>query len=99
METHRPTLISVVLPCYNECEGVPIVISSVQDVLSGTGFSHEIIIVDDGSIDATRGVVLPLCGSNPSLRYLRLSRNFGKEAALTAGLKAAMGDAVILMDG
>jgi glycosyltransferase involved in cell wall biosynthesis len=98
METHRPTLISAVLPSYDECEGLPIVITSLIAVLAGAGFSYEVIVVDDGSTDATRSVMLDLCARQPALRYIRLSRNFGKEAALSAGLKAASGDAVILMD-
>ncbi len=98
METHPPTLISIVLPSYDECEGLPVVLSSIFHVLAQTGFSHEVIVVDDGSTDATRAVMLDLCTRQPALRYLRFSRNFGKEAALTAGLKAASGDAVILMD-
>ena len=98
MKTHRPTLISVVLPAYNESEGLPIVLSSIFGALAMTGFAHEIVVVDDGSTDETRQVMLDLCSSNPSLRYVRLSRNFGKEAALSAGLKMAAGDAVILMD-
>ncbi len=98
METHRPTLISAVLPAYNECEGLPIVLASIGDVLAATGFAYEIVVVDDGSSDLTRQVMIDLCSREPHLRYIRLSRNFGKEAALTAGLKAAAGDAVILMD-
>ncbi len=98
METHRPTLISVVLPSYDESEGLPIVIASAVQVLAGTGFNYEVIVIDDGSTDATRRVMLDLCSRQPALRYIRLSRNFGKEAALSAGLQAAAGDAVILMD-
>jgi len=98
METHRPTLISAVLPSYDECEGLPIVVASLAQVLAGTGFRYEIIVVDDGSTDTTRAVMLELCARNPSLRYIRLSRNFGKEAALSAGLMSAAGDAVILLD-
>jgi glycosyltransferase involved in cell wall biosynthesis len=98
MDTHRPTLISVVVPAYNESEGLPIVLSSIFDALSETGFAHEIVVVDDGSTDGTREVTLGLCSCHPNLHYIRLSRNFGKEAALSAGLKMAAGDAVILMD-
>jgi len=98
VETHRPTLISVVLPAYNECEGLPIVLSSIFSALAKTEFAHEIVVVDDGSTDGTRQVMLGLCSSSPDLHYVRLSRNFGKEAALTAGLNMAAGDAVILMD-
>jgi glycosyltransferase involved in cell wall biosynthesis len=98
VETHRPTLISVVLPAYNECEGLPIVLSSIFAALAKTEFVHEIVVVDDGSTDVTRHVMLDLCSSNPNLHYVRLSRNFGKEAALSAGLKMAGGDAVFLMD-
>ncbi len=98
METHRPTLISAVLPAYEESEGLPIMISSLMPVLSATGFNYEIVVVDDGSADNTRAVMLGLCARHPCLRYIRLSRNFGKEAALSAGLRAAAGDAVILMD-
>ncbi len=98
METRRPTLISVVMPSFNECEGLPIVLATVFQVLAQTGFSHEIVVVDDGSTDATRSVMLDLCSGHANLRYVRLSRNFGKEAAMSAGLKSAAGDAVILMD-
>jgi polyisoprenyl-phosphate glycosyltransferase len=98
MENRRPTLISVVLPSFDEAEGLPVVIASILDVLAVTGFSHEVIVVDDGSADRTRSVMMELCERLPVLRYIRLSRNFGKEAALSAGLKVAGGDAVILMD-
>ena len=98
MEMHRAKTISVILPAFEESEGLPIVVSSLLPVLDATGYRYEIVVVDDGSADSTREVMLALCARQPSLRYIRLSRNFGKEAALTAGLKAACGDAVILMD-
>jgi polyisoprenyl-phosphate glycosyltransferase len=98
METHRPTLISVVVPAYNESEGLLIVLSSIFNALSKTGFAHEIVVVDDGSTDRTRDAMLGQCSCHANLHYIRLSRNFGKEAALSAGLKIATGDAVILMD-
>ncbi|MBT3070657.1 glycosyltransferase family 2 protein [Rhodomicrobium sp. Az07] len=98
MDTRRPPLISVVLPAYNESEGLPIVVSSIFHALANTGLAHEILVIDDGSTDGTREVMLDLCAKQPSLRYVRFSRNFGKEAALSAGLRTAEGDAVILMD-
>jgi polyisoprenyl-phosphate glycosyltransferase len=98
MDTLCPPQISVVIPAYNESAGLPIVLASIFQALAETGCSHEIVVVDDGSSDETRDVVLDLCSRHGNLRYLRFSRNFGKEAALSAGLKASAGDAVILMD-
>lgn len=89
-------VVTVVLPAFNEAESLATVIDRVYAALSGT--SLEIIVVDDGSTDDTRGVIASLAESRPRLRYLRFSRNFGKEAAITAGLRAATGDAVIVMD-
>lgn len=86
------------MPSYNECEVLPAVIGLVTQTLVQCGFSYEILIVDDGSTDATRSVMLGLCARQAQLRYVRLSRNFGKEAAISAGLNMAAGDAVILMD-
>jgi glycosyltransferase involved in cell wall biosynthesis len=91
-------IISVVLPAHNECASLPIVIESVAAELRRMEIEPEIIVVDDGSTDATRELMIELCASNSSLRYLRFSRNFGKEAAISAGLAAARGKAVIIMD-
>lgn len=91
-------LISVILPAYNECEALPVVIARVSAFLAAEDVDVEIIVVDDGSTDGTRQTILPLCGEQRGLRYVRFSRNFGKEAALTAGLDTARGDAVLLMD-
>ncbi len=90
------SLISVVLPAFNESEALQWLIPAIADALKNE--TIEIIIVDDGSTDGTRNSMLFLKGRWPMLRYLRFSRNFGKEAALSAGLSAARGDAVILMD-
>ena len=90
------SLVSVVLPAFNEGEALQRVIPTVVDALKSE--TIEIIVVDDGSTDGTRNAVMFLKSRWPMLRYVRFSRNFGKEAALSAGLRVARGDAVILMD-
>lgn len=90
--------ITCVLPAYNEAPNLAKVVS---EVLAATGVLSprvEIIVVDDGSRDDTAVVMHGLCAKHPQVVYVQFSRNFGKEAALTAGLDAAQGDVVILMD-
>jgi polyisoprenyl-phosphate glycosyltransferase len=94
--TSNFSLISVVLPAFNEGEALQRLIPAVADALKNE--TIEIIVVDDGSGDGTRNAVLFLKSRWPMLRYVRFSRNFGKEAALSAGLRVARGDAVIIMD-
>jgi polyisoprenyl-phosphate glycosyltransferase len=91
-------LVTIVLPAFNECEALRIVIPAIVDALKDEPIEREIIVVDDGSTDDTRDTVLSMATRFAELRYLRFSRNFGKEAALSAGLDAARGQAVILMD-
>lgn len=98
MNMNLHPIVSVVLPSHNESDSLPSVIKSVLDVLRNLSIIPEIIVVDDGSTDATRDVMQALCARHGNVRYLRLARNFGKEAALSAGLKYASGKAVILMD-
>lgn len=92
----RPS-ISCVLPAHNEAKSLPELLSSLHQQLSLLSDTWEIVLVNDGSTDDTAFVVLPWL-QQPGLVYLELSRNFGKEAALTAGLDHAQGDVVILMD-
>lgn len=91
-------LVSVVLPAFNEARGLPEVVRQVLHELGQLGVACELLVVDDGSRDNTQAVMHGLCRQYPQVRYIRLSRNFGKEAAITAGLEYARGDAVILMD-
>lgn len=91
-------LISVVLPAHNEAAGIAQAVRTVHELLARHGLAHEIIVVDDGSRDATFAQVQALQGQLAQVRAIRFSRNFGKEAALLAGLRAARGDAVVTMD-
>ncbi len=90
--------VSCVVPAYNEAANLSQLLAALERVLREQGHPYEIVIVNDGSTDDTVGVLNGECAREPRLRALHLSRNFGKEAALTAGLDAARGDAVILLD-
>jgi polyisoprenyl-phosphate glycosyltransferase len=89
--------LSVVIPAHGEAGHLVESLETIQDVLTSLG-PHEVIVVDDGSPDETWAVLTDLAARWPALRALRLSRNFGKEAALAAGLAHAEGEAVIVMD-
>lgn len=92
-------LMSVVLPAYNESLNLANLLPTLAEQLTGLADRLELLVVDDGSSDDTALLVQGLIQQGLPLRLLRLSRNFGKEAALTAGLDAADGDVVITMDG
>jgi polyisoprenyl-phosphate glycosyltransferase len=91
--------ISIVMPLYREGEHITTVLVEVAAVMSGLAINYEFVLIDDGSPDDTWNVLRRESVNFPTLRAIRLSRNFGKEAALCAGLEAARGDAVIVMDG
>ncbi|MDD2920421.1 glycosyltransferase family 2 protein [Rhodoferax sp.] len=91
--------ISCVIPAYNEARSLGALVPAILTALARLSPQVEVIIVDDGSRDDTAAVMHTLCAQFPQLMYLKLSRNFGKEPALTAGIDAAQGDVVILMDG
>ncbi|WP_133136694.1 glycosyltransferase family 2 protein [Legionella rowbothamii] len=90
--------ISCVVPVYNEETIIAEFIAALDTTLKQLAYSYEIVLVDDGSQDNTQAIIQQLRGQY-SFRYLRFSRNFGKEKAISAGLDHARGDAVILMDG
>lgn len=91
-------MLSVVIPVYNEEKQIEKTIAEVKGVLAGIPGDYEIIIIDDGSADNTWEILKELADKNPEIRAYRFSRNFGKEAALMAGLSKAKGDACITMD-
>ncbi|MBT2304885.1 glycosyltransferase family 2 protein [Variovorax paradoxus] len=90
--------ISCVIPCFNEAGNLTELLSRLEEILWAAHLSWEIIVVDDGSTDTTAAIAAEWCQLS-GFRCISLSRNFGKEAAITAGLKAAHGDAVIVLDG
>ena len=89
--------ISCVLPAFNESRSLPTLLAQLSEALRRHGDDWEIIVVNDGSSDDTELAMLPWLHGR-GVRYVALSRNFGKEAALTAGLDRARGDVVLLMD-
>ncbi|MGE0628584.1 MAG: glycosyltransferase family 2 protein [Hyphomicrobiaceae bacterium] len=91
-------LISIVIPVLNEAPNLARLVERLRPPLDGLGADWELVFVDDGSSDDTLGVLRFLNGEDARIRAIALSRNFGKEIALAAGLKYALGDAVILMD-
>lgn len=91
--------ISVVVPCYNEQGALPFYYDKMKEVMALLPeLSFEIIIVDDGSTDGTLEVTKQLAKSDDRIRYISFSRNFGKEAAMYAGLKNASGKYTAIMD-
>ena len=93
-----PPILSVIIPCYNEGENVPILFGRLVPVLEGLGVSFEVICINDGSSDNTLDRLVEIQKTQPSLRVIDLSRNFGKEKALSAGLFHSRGQAVVPMD-
>lgn len=90
--------ISCVIPAFNEARNLGAVVPQILATLARLSERIELLVIDDGSRDDTTAVMQALCAAHPEVVYLKLSRNFGKEPALTAGLDATRGDVVILMD-
>lgn len=91
-------LISVVVPSFNEEENIAWFNGQLADVLKNSSYNFEVIYVNDGSSDNTLNELKALAEQEKSVTYISFSRNFGKEAATTAGIHAAKGDAVIMLD-
>ncbi|SBV94375.1 bactoprenol glucosyl transferase; CPS-53 (KpLE1) prophage [uncultured Alphaproteobacteria bacterium] len=92
------SLLSVVIPCYNESAGLERLYDALTPVLESAVPAFEIVLVDDGSRDDTFAIARKLAARDRRVKALRFARNFGKEAGMAAGLAAASGDAVVLMD-
>jgi glycosyltransferase involved in cell wall biosynthesis len=90
------TEVSVVLPAYNERANLAELVPETAKVLADAGLTYEVVVVDDGSTDGTAGLMADL--RSPEVVYVRLRRNAGKSAALSAGLARARGETIVLMD-
>jgi glycosyltransferase involved in cell wall biosynthesis len=90
--------ISVVIPVYCEGHQIAVSLARIRGAMVASIVEFELVVVDDGSTDDTRRILETLLPEMPELRALSLSRNFGKEAAIRAGLAAARGDGVLVMD-
>ncbi|WP_270328091.1 glycosyltransferase family 2 protein [Enterococcus malodoratus] len=91
-------MISVIVPCFNEEEAIPLFFAEMEKVKRKVSHGFEYIFINDGSKDRTLEVLRELARDNDFVRYISFSRNFGKEAALYAGLQAAKGELVTVMD-
>ncbi|MBQ1963728.1 MAG: glycosyltransferase family 2 protein, partial [Clostridia bacterium] len=91
-------LLSLIVPCYNEEQALPLFYEETSRVLSEMDCDCEILFVNDGSRDGTLGVIKALAARDERVRYLSFSRNFGKEAAMFAGFCNAHGEVVTVMD-
>lgn len=90
--------ISVVIPLLNEEESLPELCEWLEKVMIQNSFSYEIILIDDGSKDASWNVIEQLSSKNPHIRGIKFRRNYGKSAALNVGFEASQGDVIITMD-
>ena len=95
----KPVLLSVVVPLFNEQAIVPQLCDRLFAVLPTLGCEFEVVAVDDGSRDQTRPLLVERAKAHPQLKVVCLSRNFGLQAAVAAGLAHAKGDVIVLMDG
>ena len=90
--------LSVVVPVFNEESALPITLARIEPVLNGTSWDWELILIDDGSRDKSLPIMIDRAAADERLKIISFSRNFGHQAAITAGLDFASGDAVIIMD-
>ncbi|MDX3908913.1 MAG: glycosyltransferase family 2 protein [Sphingobium sp.] len=91
--------LSVVVPSFNEEENLPLLVEQISAALLSYVGNYEVILVDDGSTDATFAVAERLAAQDPHLRVIKFRRNYGQTAAMSAGIQHARGDVIVTMDG
>lgn len=94
----KQKLITIIVPCYNEQESLPIFYKEITKVLKNADYDYELVFVNDGSKDKTLEILKEISQTDKHVYYLSFSRNFGKEAAMYAGFCNAHGDFVAVMD-
>ena len=90
--------ISIIIPSYNEENNLAHIVEAIEKEMKQIPYHYEILFIDDGSTDRTLEIMRALAFEHQELKYLAFTRNFGKEAAVLAGLQHAKGNAVIIMD-
>ncbi len=93
-----PPLLSLIVPVYNEQDNLPVLAEEIARALAPTGVAYEVLFVDDGSTDGSPAVLAHLAAADERLRVLRLARNSGQSAALTAGFRHARGELAATLD-
>ena len=90
--------LSFVIPCFNEDESLPDLLSWIERVMDANKFSYEVLLIDDGSKDNTWKVIEQLAAGNKAIKGIKFQRNYGKAAALQVGFQEVIGDVVVTMD-
>lgn len=90
--------ISLIIPCYNEQDSLPIFYEEVMKVLTSINYEYELLFINDGSTDNTLSILKTIANKDPFIKYFSFSRNFGKESAMYAGFCNATGDFIAVMD-
>jgi dolichol-phosphate mannosyltransferase len=93
-----PALLSLVVPCYNEEQSLPLFAAEITRFIDASPYASEVVLVNDGSTDRTLEFLAEWSGRDGRIKVLSLSRNFGHQLAATAGVDYAAGDAVVLLD-
>lgn len=96
--TPATATLSLVIPVFNEQEGLPHVYGIVNETMEAIGYPFEVVVSDNGSSDNTEAIMQGIAAKDPRWKYVRLSRNFGYQSNISLGMRVATGDAIMLID-
>jgi len=99
MDNNKSFSLSVVATCYNDCDIIPVLVKEIEKNLIPLTTDYEIILVNDSSTDNSEKVIEKICSENSKVKGISLSRNFGQQIAMSAGIRYAKGDYIVIMDG